>query len=68
MRRCLLTPDDVAPSRPDVRVIGVFNPAALRWGDRVVVIARVAEAPVDQRDGFYALPRWDAATGDLVVE
>ncbi|MEM9883070.1 MAG: glycosylase [Planctomycetota bacterium] len=64
----LLSPDDLKPSRDGMRVIGVFNPAAARRADgRIVMLARVAEAPTDRRSGFHALPRIDA-DGGLVVE
>jgi len=52
----LLTPDDVAPAYDGMQVIGVFNPGAVRVGDDVVLLVRVAESPSEQRDGHHALP------------
>jgi beta-1,2-mannobiose phosphorylase / 1,2-beta-oligomannan phosphorylase len=63
----LLGPADIAPSRDDFEVVGVFNPGAVRVGDEVVLLARVAERPREQRPGFVALPRWDAS-GSVVVD
>ncbi|MEM7576012.1 MAG: glycosylase [Planctomycetota bacterium] len=64
----LLSPDDLSPSRPDLRVLGVFNPALCPISDdRLVLMARVAEAPTQTRDGFHALPCY-ATTGELIVE
>ncbi|MEM8736970.1 MAG: glycosylase [Planctomycetota bacterium] len=64
----LLTPGDFPASRSDLKVLGVFNPGAARLPDgRVVMMARVAEGPVEQRDGFHALPHW-GPDGELVVE
>lgn len=63
----LLSPGDFPPSRDDLKVIGVFNPGTVRMGDQVVLMARVAESPIDQRDGFHALPHW-SPEGELVVE
>lgn len=64
----LLSPADVTPSRDDLRVIGVFNPGAARLPDgRIVMMARVAESPVEQRDGFHALPTWTPG-GELSIE
>ncbi|MBN1542914.1 glycoside hydrolase family 130 protein [candidate division KSB1 bacterium] len=39
----ILDIDDVHPSHPDLRVIGVFNPGACLWGDETVLVLRVAE-------------------------
>jgi beta-1,2-mannobiose phosphorylase / 1,2-beta-oligomannan phosphorylase len=39
----LLTPGHVRPSAPGFRVRGVFNPAAARFGDEILLLLRVAE-------------------------
>ena len=61
--RLLLRPGDVPPSREDFEVVGVFNPGAVRSGDEVVLLVRVAERPCERRPGFTGLPRWDPASG-----
>ena len=61
--RLLLRPEDVPPSRDDFEVVGVFNPGAVRAGDEVVLLVRVAERPRERRPGFTGLPRWDPAGG-----
>src|SRR3954471_5795142 len=61
--RRLLGVKDVPPSRDDFEVVGVFNPGAVRVGDEVVLLVRVAERPGQRRPGFTALPRWDPADG-----
>ena len=70
-RRCpqnpILTPAMITPSRDDLEVVGVFNPAALRVGDEVVLLLRVAEAPRDVPRGEVAAPIYDAATGRLEI-
>ena len=69
--RLLLRPEDVPPSRPDVEVVGVFNPGAIRLGEEVILLVRVAERPRQRKDGFIALPRWSADGGlalDWVAE
>jgi predicted GH43/DUF377 family glycosyl hydrolase len=62
--RLLLRPNDVAPSRDDLEVVGVFNPGAIHTGDEVVLLVRVAERPREKRPGFFGLPRW---VGDEIV-
>jgi predicted GH43/DUF377 family glycosyl hydrolase len=59
----LFRPEDVPPSRADFETVGVFNPGAVRAGDEVVLLVRVAERPRERRDGFTGLPRWDSADG-----
>src|SRR5437588_107567 len=61
--RLLLRPEDVPPSRADFEVVGVFNPGAVRAGDEVVLLVRVAERPRERRPGFTGLPRWDPTDG-----
>jgi predicted GH43/DUF377 family glycosyl hydrolase len=65
--RLLLRPQDVLASRDDFEVVGVFNPGAVRMGDEVILLVRVAERPRERRLGFTGLPRWDPA-GELTVE
>src|SRR5271154_4070694 len=63
----LLGPGDIAPSREDLEVVGAFNPGAVRAGDEVVLLVRVAERPRERRPGYTGLPRWDPA-GGLTVD
>lgn len=63
----LLRPEDMPPSRDDFEVVGAFNPGAVRAGDEVVLLVRVAERPRERRPGFTGLPRWDPA-GGLTVD
>jgi beta-1,2-mannobiose phosphorylase / 1,2-beta-oligomannan phosphorylase len=41
----LIVPAHVPPTRPDMEVVCAFNPAAVRHGDEVVLLLRVAERP-----------------------
>jgi predicted GH43/DUF377 family glycosyl hydrolase len=41
----LIVPANVPPTRPDMEVVCAFNPAAVRQGDDVVLLLRVAERP-----------------------
>ena len=46
----ILTPAMIAPSSTDAHVIGVFNPAAIRHDGEVILLLRVAEAPLPTSD------------------
>jgi predicted GH43/DUF377 family glycosyl hydrolase len=66
--QCLLRPSDVEPSRPDLEVIGVFNPGAIAYKGGVMLLVRVAERPQLRRQGYTGLPRWDCDSGELVID
>jgi beta-1,2-mannobiose phosphorylase / 1,2-beta-oligomannan phosphorylase len=61
--RCMIRPEDIAPSSDAMRVVGVLNPGAAPYGKGVMLIARVVEEPVEQRSGFIASPRVDPEHG-----
>src|SRR5690348_529953 len=61
--KLLLRPRDLEPSREDFEVVGAFNPGAIRAGDEVILLVRVAERPRERRPGFTASPRWEPGTG-----
>ncbi len=48
----LLRPEDVPPSQPDWEVIGAFNPGAIRVGNEVVLLVRIAERSCEDRAGW----------------
>lgn len=56
----LVTPADVPPSHPDMRVECVFNPGAFRFENRIGLLLRVAERPV-QESGWVSTPLLDPA-------
>lgn len=55
----------VKPSRPDLEVVGVFNPGVTRHDGDVVLLLRVAEAPREKREGFVCAPIYDAESEEL---
>src|SRR5262245_47525225 len=62
----LLRPEDVPPSRDNLQVIGTFNPGAVRIGDKIVLLVRIAERPREQRAGYTALPHWSPDEGPII--
>lgn len=58
-KTCLIEPADIAASRDDFEVIGAFNPGAIRLGDSLHLLVRVAEQPIaPDRSETVALPRY----------
>lgn len=64
----IITPAMVPPSRPDLEVVGVFNPAVTRHKGSTLLLLRVAEAPVGGSALEVAAPTFDAASGRLEVQ
>ena len=65
--KLLFRPSDLDSSREDFQVVGVFNPGAVRVGDEVVLLVRVAESPREARPGYTGLPRWQNH-GELTID
>ncbi len=63
----LLGPADVPASSDEFRVLGAFNPGAIRVGRQVVLLVRVAELPRELEPGFVLLPRY-SPRGRLEVD
>src|SRR5689334_3151754 len=61
----IITPAMLRASRPDFEIVGVFNPAAIQFGDEMLLLLRVAEAPIDRSARRIVAPVFDVTTGDL---
>jgi predicted GH43/DUF377 family glycosyl hydrolase len=63
----LLTPDDLKPTREDLRVMCTLNPAATRLGDEIILLVRVGEeAPTE--GNWLKYVRHNAETDELEIE
>lgn len=63
----VLQPLDIAPSKDGWEVVGVFNPAVAIVDGKLVMLARIAERPLQSRPGWTPLPRWQG-DGESVVD
>ena len=66
MKRCeqnpIITPEGIIPSAEGYRVRGVFNPAAVRYRDEIILLVRVAEdCPAAETE--VAVPKVDIIDG-----
>ncbi|TWU31388.1 glycoside hydrolase family 130 protein [Novipirellula artificiosorum] len=66
-KKRLLSPADIKPTNDVFEVIGVFNPGVIYIDDDVLMLARIAERPLEDRRGFTGLPRWTSG-GDSTVD
>jgi predicted GH43/DUF377 family glycosyl hydrolase len=63
----ILAPAMLSSSTPDLDVVGVFNPAAIRHGPETILLVRVAEAPRGTPEGEVASPFHDPVSGRLEI-
>lgn len=63
----VLTPAMLPPSRPELEILGVFNPAAIRLGDETILLLRVAEGARPMGPDEVSAPLFDAGTGNLLI-
>ncbi|MGQ0713733.1 MAG: glycoside hydrolase family 130 protein [Gemmatimonadaceae bacterium] len=54
----ILAPSLVPPSRSELRVVGVFNPAIVRHGGEVILLLRVAEGAADGSANEISAPHY----------
>jgi len=64
----IIGPENIKPSRDDFEVIGVFNAAAARFNDEVVLLLRVAERPISKDPDVVLAAVYDAAKADIVLK
>jgi predicted GH43/DUF377 family glycosyl hydrolase len=62
--RVLLRPTDLEPLGVDRTIVGVFNPAATRFNDEIILLARVDESPTPGGSDTLVLPRIDYDNGE----
>lgn len=63
----ILTVNDVAPTSDDLKVIGVFNPGACKFGNEYILVARIAESCI-QEDGWFKVPVMNLSGGKPELE
>lgn len=61
----LISPCDVVPSRDDFEVVGVFNPAAIRHNDEILLLLRIAERPKNKIKDEVIAPIYNRQTKQI---
>ncbi len=64
----IIRPQHLRPSRDDFEIIGVFNAAVARYRDEVILLLRVAERPVAQRQDVVLSPIYEVETNDIILK
>src|ERR1700737_967679 len=63
----IVTPAMVLPSRPDLEVVGAFNPGVIRHEGEVILLVRISEAPHKVSSSIAAAPFYNADTRRLEI-
>lgn len=67
----LISPSDLQASDPRLKVVGVFNPGVTEFKSKTstetIMVARVVEQVIEQREGYQPSPRYDKA-GELQID
>ena len=64
----IIEPKDVTPSRDDFEIIGVLNAGVTRFQDEVILLARVAERPINGNSDVVLTAIYDKSKKDLVIK
>lgn len=67
-KKLILNAEELKPSRDDFEVTGVFNPAITRYKDGYVMIARVAETPINTNPSKHLVAFYDDFNELIVKE
>jgi predicted GH43/DUF377 family glycosyl hydrolase len=57
-KHLIIKTEDIAPTSPELRVLGVFNPATIKVGSTTIMIARVAETMKESDSVYVYVPIW----------
>jgi predicted GH43/DUF377 family glycosyl hydrolase len=64
----IIKPEDIEPSDPGFKVVGVFNCGVARFKDEVLLLMRVAEEPINNNFKKLLVPWFDVNTRKFVVK
>ena len=64
----IIRPEDIEPSNPGFKVVGVFNCGVARFKDEVILLMRVAEEPINNNPKKILVSWFDTSTGEFVIK
>jgi predicted GH43/DUF377 family glycosyl hydrolase len=56
IKKLIIEAKNINPSRKDFEVIGIFNPTVIKYGNEILMLARVAERVIQSDKDNYLLP------------
>lgn len=57
-KKLIIRKTDLKPSRRELSVLGVFNPAVVKVGTETIMLARVAEIPKNSEAKYFIIPTY----------
>jgi len=69
-KKVLLRPADLEPSQSGYAILGTFNHGVARYGDDIILLVRVTEAPLIRASDVLVSPlvEWDSGTMQWTVD
>lgn len=64
----IITPEDIKPSRPDFKVVCVFNCGVTRFNEEILLLMRVAETPINNNPKKALIPILDLKIDKVIVK
>ncbi|MCJ7666583.1 MAG: glycoside hydrolase family 130 protein [Actinobacteria bacterium] len=64
----IIRPENIEPSDPGFKVVGVFNCGVTRFKDEVLLLMRVAETPINDNSKKLLVSWFDISTGKFIVK
>ena len=64
----MITPEGIKPSRPDFKVVGVFNCGVTRFFEEILLLLRVAEMAMNNNPKKELVPILDLKTDKVIVK
>jgi len=64
----IIKPEDIEPSNPGFKVVGVFNSGVARFKDEVLLLMRVAEEPINNNYEKLLVSWFDNNIGKFIVK
>jgi predicted GH43/DUF377 family glycosyl hydrolase len=64
----IMKPEDIEPSNPRFKVVGVFNCGVTRFKGKVILLMRIAETPINNNPKKLLVSWLDSSIGKFVVK
>jgi len=64
----IISPENIKPSSRDLKVVGVFNCGVTKFKGEILLLMRVAEAPLNSDPKKKLVPILNVKTGKLIIK
>jgi beta-1,2-mannobiose phosphorylase / 1,2-beta-oligomannan phosphorylase len=67
-KQLIIDAKQIRPSRPDLEVLGIFNPAVVKFDGQIIMLARVAERAIQDELDWFKIPTFSMTEGWSIVK